>query len=75
MFAFLMFKNSVFVSIIVNQFKFVYPLRFSILHNSLLLLCRHPIDRAFFLRNRERVGGWYNGWLHILLIYTIGFTV
>jgi hypothetical protein len=23
---------------------------------------------------RERVAGWYNGWLHILLIYTIGFT-
>ena len=23
---------------------------------------------------RERVAGWYNGWLHILLIYIIGFT-
>src|SRR5262249_52408310 len=23
---------------------------------------------------RERVAGWYNGWLHILLIYTTGFT-
>ncbi|MEI6202485.1 MAG: fatty acid hydroxylase family protein, partial [Enhydrobacter sp.] len=23
---------------------------------------------------RQRVTGWYNGWLHIALIYTIGFT-
>ena len=23
---------------------------------------------------RERVAGWYNGWLHIFIIYTIGFT-
>ncbi len=22
---------------------------------------------------RERVAGWYNGWLHIFIIYVIGF--
>ena len=23
---------------------------------------------------RERVAGWYNGWLHVFIIYVIGFT-
>ena len=23
---------------------------------------------------RERVAGWYNGWLHVFIIYAIGFT-
>jgi hypothetical protein len=40
--AFLIFKNGVFASMIVNEFKFVYLLRFSILHNPLLLLSRIP---------------------------------
>ena len=53
MYAFLIFKNSVFVSMIVNEFKFVYLLRFSILHNPLLLLCRRELTLA---------------WLNVLLI-------
>jgi hypothetical protein len=31
-------------------------------------------QRKYRENYRERVAGWYNGWLHILLIYTIGFT-
>ena len=31
-------------------------------------------QRKYQENYRERVAGWYNGWLHILLIYTIGFT-
>ena len=23
---------------------------------------------------RSRISGWYNGWVHVLVIYTIGFT-
>ncbi|MEM7750734.1 MAG: fatty acid hydroxylase family protein, partial [Pseudomonadota bacterium] len=23
---------------------------------------------------RTRITGWYNGWLHVFVIYTIGFT-
>jgi len=38
---------------IVNEFKFVYLLRFSILHNPLLLLCRRELTLA---------------WLNVLLI-------
>jgi hypothetical protein len=31
-------------------------------------------QRKYRATYRERVAGWYNGWLHIVLIYTIGFT-
>jgi len=31
-------------------------------------------QRKYRENYRERVAGWYNGWLHIVLIYTIGFT-
>ena len=31
-------------------------------------------QRKYRENYRQRVAGWYNGWLHILLIYTIGFT-
>lgn len=31
-------------------------------------------QRRYRASYRERVAGWYNGWLHIVLIYTIGFT-
>src|SRR5471032_1425536 len=31
-------------------------------------------QRKYRQTYRERVTGWYNGWLHIALIYTIGFT-
>ena len=31
-------------------------------------------QRKYRATYRERVAGWYNGWLHVLLIYTIGFT-
>ena len=31
-------------------------------------------QRKYRANYRERVAGWYNGWLHIVLIYTIGFT-
>ena len=31
-------------------------------------------QRKYRENYRERVAGWYNGWLHILLIYTAGFT-
>ena len=33
-------------------------------------------DRQRGYRNtyRERIAGWYNGWLHIFIIYTMGFT-
>src|SRR6516165_5342299 len=30
--------------------------------------------RKYRESHRERAAGWYNGWLHILLIYTAGFT-
>jgi hypothetical protein len=30
-------------------------------------------QRKYRENYRERVAGWYNGWVHILLIYTIGF--
>ncbi len=31
-------------------------------------------QRAYRATYRERVAGWYNGWLHVFIIYTIGFT-
>ena len=31
-------------------------------------------QRKYRATYRERVAGWYNGWLHIAVIYTIGFT-
>jgi hypothetical protein len=31
-------------------------------------------QRKYRQNYRERVAGWYNGWLHVVLIYTIGFT-
>lgn len=31
-------------------------------------------QRKYRATYRERVAGWYNGWLHVLLIYTIDFT-
>ena len=31
-------------------------------------------QRKYRQTYRERVAGWYNGWLHVVLIYTIGFT-
>ena len=31
-------------------------------------------QRKYRANYRERVAGWYNGWLHVALIYTIGFT-
>ncbi len=31
-------------------------------------------QRKYRENYRERVAGWYNGWLHIVLIYTIGLT-
>ncbi|OYX75223.1 MAG: fatty acid hydroxylase [Rhizobiales bacterium 32-66-11] len=31
-------------------------------------------QRKYRATYRERVTGWYNGWLHMLIIYTIGFT-
>ena len=30
-------------------------------------------QRGYRQTYRERVAGWYNGWLHIFIIYTIGF--
>ncbi|HSY55369.1 MAG TPA: fatty acid hydroxylase family protein, partial [Bradyrhizobium sp.] len=29
-------------------------------------------QRKYRENYRERVAGWYNGWLHIVIIYTIG---
>ncbi|MGQ9367522.1 sterol desaturase family protein [Azospirillum sp. ST 5-10] len=31
-------------------------------------------QRKYRSTYRERVAGWYNGWLHVFIIYTIGFT-
>jgi hypothetical protein len=31
-------------------------------------------QRQYRANYRQRVAGWYNGWLHVLIIYTIGFT-
>jgi hypothetical protein len=31
-------------------------------------------QRGYRATYRSRVAGWYNGWLHIAVIYTIGFT-
>lgn len=31
-------------------------------------------QRSYRADYRHRVAGWYNGWLHVLVIYTIGFT-
>jgi hypothetical protein len=31
-------------------------------------------QRKYRATYRERVAGWYNGWLHVFIIYTIGFT-
>jgi len=31
-------------------------------------------QRQYRENYRQRVAGWYNGWLHIALIYIIGFT-
>ena len=31
-------------------------------------------QRKYRATYRERVAGWYNGWLHVVLIYVIGFT-
>ena len=32
-------------------------------------------QRKYRATYRERVVGWYNGWLHVVLIYTIGFKI
>src|SRR2546429_2064542 len=40
--AFLIFINSVFLSMLVNEFKFAYLTRFSVLHGLLLLLSHIP---------------------------------
>jgi hypothetical protein len=63
LYAFLIFKNSVFVSMIVNEFKFVYLLRFSILHNRLLLLSRIPSRRCVANRGRRVWRGSHFGQL------------
>ncbi len=31
-------------------------------------------QRRYRATYRERVAGWYNGWLHVFIIYAIGFT-
>ena len=31
-------------------------------------------QRSYRETYRSRVSGWYNGWLHVVIIYTIGFT-
>jgi Fatty acid hydroxylase len=31
-------------------------------------------QRGYRETYRERVAGWYNGWLHVVIIYVIGFT-
>ena len=31
-------------------------------------------QRAYRATYRSRVAGWYNGWMHVLVIYSIGFT-
>jgi hypothetical protein len=31
-------------------------------------------QRGYRATYRERVAGWYNGWLHVFIIYTIGLT-
>lgn len=31
-------------------------------------------QRGYRATYRERVAGWYNGWLHVVIIYTIGLT-
>ena len=31
-------------------------------------------QRRYRANYRERVAGWYNGWLHVFIIYAIGFT-
>lgn len=31
-------------------------------------------QRTYRATYRERVAGWYNGWLHVFIIYVIGFT-
>jgi hypothetical protein len=31
-------------------------------------------QRKYRATYRERVAGWYNGWLHVFIIYIIGFT-
>ncbi len=31
-------------------------------------------QRGYRYTYRERVAGWYNGWLHVFFIYTMGFT-
>jgi hypothetical protein len=32
-------------------------------------------QRQYRATYRDRVAGWYNGWLHVLIIYAIGFSV
>ena len=29
-------------------------------------------QRDYRAEYRRRIAGWYNGWLHVLMIYTIG---
>ena len=31
-------------------------------------------QRSYRATYRDRVAGWYNGWLHVFIIYVIGFT-
>ena len=31
-------------------------------------------QRSYRETYRSRVTGWYNGWLHVFVIYTIGLT-
>ena len=31
-------------------------------------------QRNYRATYRHRIAGWYNGWLHVVVIYVIGFT-
>ena len=31
-------------------------------------------QRNYRANYRYRIAGWYNGWLHVFVIYVIGFT-
>ena len=31
-------------------------------------------QRRYRATYRERIAGWYNGWIHVVVIYVIGFT-
>ena len=40
-------------------------------------LSQTPMDRRqrdYRAEYRRRIAGWYNGWLHVAIIYTIGLT-